>query len=145
MPPPKRQRRILERSSPQEEEQSSEKTRNPDSLFSISTYMLSDAVKVARSVCDLKVHIEILKKEVETLQTLPQRLQISLLTSEQLQLYSGLQPELFQLLLTWLEPVLTELQLQGKHAPQVRILADSQKLLLVLMHIRGNTLQDLTF
>ena len=65
---------------------------------------------------------EFLKKEVETLQTLPQRLQVSLLTGEQLHFYTGLQAELFQLLLTWLKLMSTELQLQEKHAPQVRIL-----------------------
>ena len=108
--------------------------------------MLSDAVKVACSVADLKAHIETLKKEVEALQTQPQQLKVSLLTGEQLLFYTGLQPELFQLLLTWLKPALSDVQLQGKHAPQARILNDSQKLLLVLMHIRGNTIQeDLAF
>lgn len=61
-----------------------------------------------------------------------------------LHFYTGLQPKLFELLLTWLKPVLPSAS--DPRIPPVHYLTDAEKLLLVLMRIRGDLLQeDLAF
>jgi hypothetical protein len=115
-PPPKRQCHVLER-SPLQDEENQRLSKIPHTLVGLSSRVLADAVHIARTVPNLKAHIDILKREVEALQGQPQRLNISLLTSEQLHFYTGLQPALFHVLLNWLKPVFMDVQLQGKYVP----------------------------
>ena len=54
----------------------------------------------------LEKHVEALKAEVLLLRTRPQRLDVILLSRSQMEMYIGLNPKAFQLLLHWLQPIL---------------------------------------
>ena len=96
--------------------------------------------------------MEDLKTELALLKTKPQRLDVMLLKSEELVMYTGLNPTLFDILLGWLRPAIRmhpesvspAISLPVPHTG--RFLSDSQKLLLVLMRLRQNlTQEDLAF
>ena len=89
--------------------------------------------------------VEILKTEVQLLKTQLQRIDITLLTSEQLATFTEVRRNTFSLLLDWLRPVLP-CNLRATSSTRTRYLNESQKLLLVLMRIRQNlTEEDLAF
>ena len=54
----------------------------------------------------LEKHVEALKAEVLLLRIRPQRLDVILLSKSQMEMYTGLNPKAFQLLLHWLQPIL---------------------------------------
>ena len=54
----------------------------------------------------LEKQVEDLKAEILLLRTRPQRMDIALLSKSQMEMYTGLNPTAFQLLLRWLHPVL---------------------------------------
>ena len=110
----------------------------------------------------LEKHVEALKAEVLLLRTRPQRLDVILLSKSQMEMYTGLNPKAFQLLLHWLQPILpcrskldTSLHALEEDDETIsstptpydsRYLDNSQKLLLVLMRIRqGLAQEDLAF
>ena len=96
------------------------------------------------------------------LRTRPQHLNVILLSRSQMKMYTGLNPKAFQLLLRWLQPILpcrskldTSLHALEEDDEPIsstptpygsRYQDNSQKLLLVLMHIRqGLAQEDLEF
>ena len=75
--PPKRVCRILERSTPPPGgvKQPMATVKNPGTLVDLSSHVLLEAVQTTQIlVPDLRAHIEILKREVQALQTQPQQL-----------------------------------------------------------------------
>ena len=110
----------------------------------------------------LAKHVEALKAEVLLLRTRSQCLDVILLIRSQMEMYTGLDPKAFQLLLHWLQPILpcrskldTSLHaLEEDDEPtsstptpyDSQYLDYSQKLLLALMHIKqGLAQEDLAF
>lgn len=96
-----------------------------------------------------KKHVEDLKAELALLKTIPQHLDVMLLKSEELVMYTGLNHTLFDIV-----GVVTMHMHPESASPAVSLpipstghfLSDSQKLLLVLMHLQQNLSQeDLAF
>ncbi len=85
------------------------------------------------------------------MKTKPQRLDVVLLNSDELIMYTGLICALFDILLGWLHPAIhmhrdLASPVSLPVPPTGRFLSDSQKLLLVLMQLRQNlTQEDLAF
>ena len=99
----------------------------------------------------LKKHVQDLKAELAFLKTKSQRLDVVLLKSDELVMYTGLNCALFDILLGWLHPAIhmhrdLASPVNLPVPPTGRFLSDSQKLLLVLMRLRQNlTQEDLAF
>ena len=144
-PPAKRERRLLQRSPSPVQHEEEELTANPQSLVALSYQAAFAAIRKVQLVDSLMKEVEILKTEVQLLKTQPQRLDITLLTSEQLTTFTGVSRNLFSLLQDWLRPILP-CNLPATSSTRTRYLNESQKLLLVLMRIRQNlTQEDLAF
>ena len=97
-PPAKRERRLLQRSPSPVQHEEEELTANPQSLVALSYQAAFAAIRKVQLVDSLMKEVEILKTEVQLLKTQPQRLDITLLTSEQLTTFTGVSRNLFSLL-----------------------------------------------
>ena len=156
--PSTRMRRVLQRSFQEEEEPmdqlelsesfitSSDNDLNIETAFQQqSSHSLASTGFMENERDTLKRTIEQLTQDIRFLRTTPQRLDVSLLSSNAMHLYSGLSHSQFAILLKWLTPVLPthagtsrETDIMGIHGH----LTLSQKLLLTLMRIRCGFLQD---
>lgn len=98
------------------------------SIFSRCTQLEQENRELCEQVLALKQTIDILNCSV-------QRLNLSLLSDCQVQMYTGLPRKTVECLLTWLQPV-------SRKKGATDELAPSQKLLLVLMRLRCNFPQN---
>ena len=106
---------------------------SPKSLIELCSIVLSDTVQevgwLQKHVCNLEVHINMLKTEIKTLNTTLQRLDVHLLINDQFTNYTGLSHIMFGILLRWLSPVLPPMYMPTY--PRTRYLTEPQKLMMV--------------
>ena len=141
IPPAKWERRLLQRSPSPVQQEEEELTSNPQSLETLSYQSAFAAVRKVQLVVSFMKEVEILKTEVQLLKTQLQRIDISLLTSEQLATFAEVRRNTFSLLLDWLRPVLP-CNLRATSSTRTCYLNESQTLLLVLMRIRQNLTEE---
>ena len=92
------QRLVLQHSPLAVQHEEEELTSNPQSLVALSYQAAFAAIRKVQFVDSLMKEVEILMTEVQLLKTQPQRLDITLLTSEQLATFTGVRRNLFSLL-----------------------------------------------
>ena len=105
-PPAKREQRVLQRSLSAIQHEEEELTSNPQSLVALSYQAALAAIRKVQLVDSLMKEVKVLKTEVQLLKTQPQRIDITLLTSEQLATFTEVSRNLFSLLQDWLRPIL---------------------------------------
>ena len=120
-------------------------------VTTVSCNTQTDPDEKLEALLQLRGNILLLKKELEVLQSIPQRFDIKYLKAEQIVGYTGVRSTIFPILLQWLapaiksinqntpstSPVIQEHMMYGR--PQ---LTDSQKLLMVLVRMRLSLTQE---
>ena len=97
--------------------------------------ILSRCTQLEQENRELRAQVLALKQTIDSLNCSVQRLNLSLLSDYQVQMYTGLPRKTVECLLTWLQPVSRKKGANNELAP-------SQKLLLVLMRLRCNFPQN---
>ena len=105
-----------------------------DSSLDVAS-VISRCAQLEQENDELRAENIALKQKIETFNSSRQRLDLSLLTDCQVQMYTGLPLKVFECVLAWLNPVLRKKGALDELAP-------SQKLLMVMMRLRCNFPQN---